>query len=353
MKKTLLLIAGTFVLTSVQAQVPVSRSQSFIVKATATWCGPCGDWGWTTHENILADNMVGATPKAFVLTAYGDGGSNYYNKVADTLAKFNGGSWPNWSFNNKQWTVTDAVTGGIYNTITRSNLKKSADSFALIAPIASTGFSYTISGVNVDFKTKTRFWKAGSGTYNLAVYVIEDSVYGMQNGQTGSVYHHYVIRGSLSGNTFGDQIATGNQTIDQVFTKNYSYALDPTWNKSRLKFLTVIYKKNGTEWRVENANSVKSAATGIGEVPAAVDQMIVFPTPASDRLHISGALNVASDARISMVNTIGQTVYEKNVSYNGGQLKEDINLNSISNGVYNLVILSEGAQSMQKVVVAK
>lgn len=354
MKKTLLLLGACSVMTVAQAQIPANQSMGFVTKATATWCGPCGDWGWTTQEDIISDNASGSNPHGIVFAAYGDPGSKLYNKVADTLVKFNQ-SWPNWAFNNVQRTVFSS-TGGIYSSTTRTNLKKAVDSFYAIAPTASTGLYYNISGSTMTIKTRTKFWKAGSGTYAVAVYLIEDSVFEYQNSNTpGNVYHHQVLRGSVTGSTFGDQIANGSVAMNNTYDKNYTFNItDATWNKARLRAITVLWKKSGSTWVVENANSMKTAnSPGVGVGTVAVDQLVAYPNPATDRLHISGALTVTSDARISLLNAIGQTVYSKTVGYNGGQLAEDISLDGLSNGVYNLMIQAEGAQSTQKIVIAK
>ncbi len=350
MKKALLILCGFAMTGAAHAQTPVNRSMAIVQKATATWCGPCGQWGWTLQEDITADNMSAATPNGFVFACYGSNTSNYYNKVADTLTSW-GQSWPNWAVNNVNRTAF-SLTGGIYTTTTRTDIKKAVDSFAAIAPTASTGFRYTISGNTLTFNTVTKFWKAATGAYALAVYIIEDSVYGIQNGQTGSVYHHSVLRGRISGATYGDQIATGTTAVNSSFTRNYTYSIDPTWNKAHLKFVTVLWKLNGATWQVENANSLKSAATAVGNIEA-VDQLIVYPNPATSRLQLSGALNTASGVRLSLTNAVGQTVYQKDVAHNGGQLMEDIDLSGLSNGVYLLTLGGAGVQSARKVVVAR
>ena len=355
MKPALLLFLVLFVFAGAHAQVAVNRTMAMVEKATATWCGPCGTWGWTLQEDIAADNMVGANPNAFVLEAHGSLGS-FHTGTADSLIRgWVGSSIPKWAVNNVNRTVADA--NGIYPILTRTAIKKAVDSLVAISPVASTGFYYTITGNTINFRTQTRFWKAASGTYNLGVYIIEDSAFGEQVGQATDVYHRNVLRGRISSDSYGDQIATGTIGANQTYSKNFTFTITRTdWNKSRLIFLAVLWKKNGSNWdswEVVNANSVKSIFNGVDKIPLAVDQLIVYPNPATDRLHLSGALTVAADAGISIINAIGQTVFQKTVPYHGGQLSEDIKLDKLSNGVYTLLIRAEDAQSVQKIIIAK
>lgn len=333
------------------AQTPVNKSMAIVQKCTATWCGPCGSWGWTLQEDITTDNMSGSNPNGFVFALYGSSSSNYYNAAAGQLTTW-AQSFPNWAVNNINRTAFSS-TGGIYPTTTQTTIKSAVDSFAAIAPNASTGFTVDITGNNITINTKTKFWKSVSGTYNVGVYIIEDSVYGTQNGQTGSVYHHNVLRGNMGSTVFGDQIATGSISANQTFDKTFTYTItDNTWNKSRLKFLTVIWKKNGTSWDFENANNFKSYPTGIATVEA-VDQLTVYPNPATNDLHIMGALTKQAATQINLINAIGQVVYTKDLPFINEQLNEHINIDNLSNGLYLLLIKSDNALTSEKVIIRK
>ena len=353
MRKALLLIFGCIVMNDAYAQVPVKRAMGLVQKAIYTTCAPCGGWGWILHEEIMADNMTGATPNGFVLSVYGIPIHNYYNSVADTLGKW-AVSWPNWAMNNVNRTVI--VSGGNIDTFsTRRNIKKAVDSFAAIPPVASTGFTCSVSGSTLIVNTKTTFWAAATGTYNLAMYIVEDSVYGSQAGQAGYVYHRNVLRGQVSGTEYGEQIASGTIGANSGYTKNYIYAItDTSWKKSRLKVIAVLWKKAGSVWELINMNSLKSAPTGVGSVPVAVDQLIVYPNPANNRLRLSGVLIVASDAHIDIANAIGQTVFKKTIPYQSNQINEEINLDNIASGIYTLRISVNGAeQCMEKLIIAR
>jgi hypothetical protein len=344
MMKKVLFFPAFLIAVGAIAQTPVKKSIPIVQKATATWCGPCGQWGWDLMDDIRDDNKA----KAFVFSLYGDNGSNYYNQAAGDLTSW-GQSWPNWGVNNINRTAFQG--SGINPTGTQTTIKSAVDSFYGTVPVASTGFTYTIAGNKITVKTKSKFWKATSGEYYVAAYIVEDSVYGMQNGKPSDVYHHDVLRGSMTaGSTYGVPLASGTINLNQEASKDFTFNIvDPSWVKNRIKIVTMIWKKNGSTYDFVNANHIKSSTTSVANIEA-VEDLDVYPNPASQVINISGSLTKAS-AQISLVNAVGQVVYSKDV--NNGQLAERIQIDNLSNGVYLLNITSEGALSSRKIVVAK
>jgi hypothetical protein len=345
--KRILLLPAVLVTFTALAQTPLNVSTPIVQKATATWCGPCGQWGWTLMDEIRQDNKA----KAFVFSLYGDNASNYYNPAAGDLTSW-GQSWPNWGVNNINRTAFSA-SGGIYSTTTRTTIKAAVDSFAATTPVASTGFTYTISGSTLTVTTNTKFWKApGSSEYFLEAYVVEDSVYGTQNGQTGSVYHHDVLRkGMTAASSYGVSLGSGI-AINTVKPKTFTTTLDATWNKNRIKVLTIIWKKNGSNYDFVNANGKKSVGTSVASIEA-VEELDVYPNPASATINVSGTLNVTGAVQIRMVNAVGQVVYSKELTTQSNNLSEAINVQNLSAGVYMLEIASNEARSSRRVVVSK
>jgi len=98
----------------------------------------------------------------------------------------------------------------------------------------------------------TEFLTGLSGTYNIAVYILEDSIVSPQknnNSTIGSVptindyVHRNVLRGDLNG-TFGDTIAIGNISSGSINVKNYSKVLNASWAEKNCFVLAYIYEAN-------------------------------------------------------------------------------------------------------------
>lgn len=300
-----LLLAGGLCLEA-QAQVPVSKSVPIINKTTATWCGPCGQWGWELFDEIITDNK----PKAILMGTYGDEASDLFNQTAgDFYDDFcSGAGWPAFAVNGANRTAYSS-SGGIYTSTTRNNCKMVSDSFAATTPLASTGYTYKITGNTLTVNTKTKFWQATSGNYFVGVYVIEDGVMNTQAGQSGTVAHHYVLRGSISaGASFGVSIVNGSVTSGQTYDKSFTYTLPANWNKSKLQVVTMIWKKSsGPGYDFINANNK-------ADVPASVASLddnrniALYPNPASREMNLQVNLEERADITYSVTSATGQVV---------------------------------------------
>jgi len=97
------------------------------------------------------------------------------------------------------------------------------------------------------------FLEPMQGTYNLAAYVIEDSIIGDQKwyGQNLPQDHayNYVFMHTLRGNispVWGEEIVT-DPAVGSVFRKSWSLPIKPEWNVEHLKIVAVLYNKETYE----------------------------------------------------------------------------------------------------------
>ncbi len=72
-------------------------------------------------------------------------------------------------------------------------------------------------------------------------------------------------------------------------------------------------------------------------------ELHVFPNPTSGLFNIEAANLEAGDVRIELVNNLGEVVYTINEAFGGGTFKTSVNMGTLANGVYN-VVLSTGDQ---------
>ncbi len=102
---------------------------------------------------------------------------------------------------------------------------------------------------------QTEFLDELTGTYMLAVYIIEDSIVSSQKNNDpdiGSVpviidyVHRNVLRASIN-STFGDTIANGNINKGYYKEKTYSKTLNSNWNENQCYVLAYIYDHSSYE----------------------------------------------------------------------------------------------------------
>lgn len=201
---------------------PSAKQNGFAINYTATWCGPCGDWGAPKINNYASDGPNGA-----VITAHAS---------SDPM-------------NNPLYGSFSAVreTGGGIPAFWVGDTKTSNDG-AMAALVASgdaaagVDYTYEVSGTTMTIKTKTKFFAPTGGKYFLSVLVLEDGIDGSssagqykQNGTTSSYpednyKHNFVLRkSSISGQAYGEEIATAPAKDSEV-EKEYTITLDGSWS---------------------------------------------------------------------------------------------------------------------------
>ena len=220
-------------------------------KLTATWCGPCGQWGWTLNESI--SDIIG--PNAVLMGTYASSTSLMYNTTAAAFkTAFSPASgWPDFCANGKQ--KTQVTTSGISAAQTKDSVVAEINRHVASEVRANSGFTTKIEGDTLFITSRAKFFKdmpAGSIFY-LGAYVIEDGVLNTQNGQTGTVAHHHVLRGSAHASTWGEQI-TSVTTNGSTFDYTFKMFIPTTWVRANLEVSTVIWEKIGSNYKFVNAN---------------------------------------------------------------------------------------------------
>lgn len=92
-------------------------------------------------------------------------------------------------------------------------------------------------------------------------------------------------------------------------------------------------------------------ASGVKEQKGIVTSAEIYPNPVSDKGYLSINAASAKEAKISIINTLGATVSEKQVMLSEGKNKVDLNTELLSTGIYFAVIKSNGSAVTKKFIV--
>jgi hypothetical protein len=112
--------------------------------------------------------------------------------------------------------------------------------------------SKEISGNTVTLYVKAKFFSTLSGTYNLAVYAVENHVTATQAGTTND-QHYRVLRGEVTADDeFGVQMFSGSSP--EEYTNTFTYTPEAGVEISNLQFVAVIYIMENSK-PVESPNS--------------------------------------------------------------------------------------------------
>jgi hypothetical protein len=358
MKKILLLCAFAGFVKSANAQVPKKVSTSLVHKITATWCGPCGSWGWTLSNDLIA----ATSSKALYMNLYASSGTTWNNSKFYTLTSYDLAQaftligYPDFGNNGISHTAPNYDGSSINTTKVKSDIIAAVDAFALTTPVASSANSIKITGSSLTVDARVKFWSAASGDYYLAAYLIEDGAMNSQNGQTtttGSTSHHDVMRGSLSTSAWGELVATGSIAANATFTKPFSFTIsDATWDKTKLKVYTVLWKKVGAKYQYVNASETE-VATSIDAI-AGVNSVKLSPNPSmGQNTNVSIQSTENKDLNISVVNVLGQTVYNTTHNVVVGMNNLTIPSSNFADGMYQVMISAENGTIVEKLSIVK
>lgn len=107
----------------------------------------------------------------------------------------------------------------------------------------------------------------------------------------------------------------------------------------------------GNNMFVDNVNL--SASVGVYEVDKNVTSIDLYPNPAINETTIKIAMNEQSSAVVTILNTMGQVVYQSTNTLNIGVNSVNIDTKNLASGVYNVIITTQNGGVTKKLSIAK
>lgn len=215
------------------------RKHVSVIEFTGQWCAQCPS-GATTINYFATQEYPGLVHiLAFHNANGGDQDEFELPQEAELYKMFNPGGYPGYAIDMKS---SGTVTGGNFSTDLSAAIK------------AKTYCGVALSGKVEGEKASVvaRVVSDVASEYRIAAYVIEDKIVAKQNvnGTYKDDYvHRHVVRKMLSASVLGD--ALGRLTPGNEASKEYSFALDPSWKKENLSVCVMVL---GTDGYVANTN---------------------------------------------------------------------------------------------------
>lgn len=342
-KNCLLLVIGLLLqMTSFGQEVP-QEQKVVITKIAATWCPPCGGTAWDNFD-IINDTYAG---KAVILTAHPSRSSQLHSPEAiDFSANLpQAFGQPLFYLNRSKYTTNNIIP----------NTETAISEAVTASPMANTGILATIKDNTLTVDAKIKFFQEGDGEYYLSLLIIEDGVIEQQANRGSTASHKRVLRSSLMGGTFGQEIANGVIAVDTEFNFSDSKELAADWNTENLEVAAIIWQKIDGVYEFVNAHVENvSFSTGLNILETTGIQLSVMPTILKETATISIAAPITfNKVNIAVFNTAGQQVQ----TVFSGPLNNGLHTFSIdrselvTSGVYFLQMESKGSVISQKLVV--
>lgn len=270
---------------------------------------------------------------------------------------------------------------------------------AMVVPagVNVSGVTYNQATRQINADVSATFVGDVKGDYRLNLYIKENNIYGpimditdngwnqysnLFNIQSSPFYqvgyyldastnllgpnqysHQFVINEFLDGPYGAAGIIPANgSTGGQSYTKSYSYTL-PTalhgeyrYNPDNI-YLVGIVSEYGTA-AVLNAFEVKLTSNpelpvGMNELSKQESNMTLYPNPSADRCFVSYTSSRSQEVRTEIYNMLGELVYEHADAVSEGNMVQQIDCSSLSEGNYHVVLKFKDHSVSKKLTVIK
>jgi hypothetical protein len=334
-KLSILLILIGFAVAS-YAQVVPFRKQGFYTKKTATWCGPCGSWGWDLDKEI-AERTTGRP--FFAMKLHTSTSSLLYTQGSTDFDAFmapNSGV-PNFYANQRNVTAYSSQ-GGIFTSTTRTNVNRAMDSTGLVfADIASVFTTSVLPATReITVYSKTAIFDDIDGDYYLGLYAIEDNIVEFQNQQGNDAVHKNVFREAITPNVEGVLISSGPNSRGE-WNDTTTWTVPAAYDIANIKILAILWKQDSSGFVFENSWSDNSYITTVTSVDDEIDQLAgASAYMKDDILRYRLLLNefTAEQVEVDLLNINGQTVKNIFSGVANAGIDTDLNTSDLAKGVY-------------------
>jgi hypothetical protein len=163
-----------------------------------------------------------------------------------------------------------------------------------------------------------------------------------------------ILASTATGGIWGDTAFT-NPAVGDSIERSYTYTIPATINGSTCypkytKVIGMIQKYGATtaDRAIENCIEAKVRlmwktlpSTNVATLEPMQD-IQVYPNPASSRIVVKGMLQNPSDVTVAIYNVMGQQVFANEYKAGSSMFGEFIAVDNLSNGVYFVNVTNEG-----------
>ncbi|MEZ4957612.1 MAG: Omp28-related outer membrane protein [Saprospiraceae bacterium] len=334
-KRTFMLMVTCLFVLKVGAQQVEEIQRTLLTKISATWCPPCGTWGWTMFDGLVEDN----SDKAVLMAAHYSGLLKT-DEAYDIFTNFGAFSQPRFFVNSTDVNVTSSNI-----TAKRIEVMQMVADAYNSAPIANVGFDPAFANSTLSVNAKVKFFQATEGEFYLGIYLIEDGVVEFQQSIGNDAVHKKVLRTGFSDDTFGQPITNGTVNAGSEFDLAFSLQIGAVEGYD-YEVAGIIWKKVNDRYIPVNVWSTKeidSNATSTVDFPA-INSFSINPNLTANQAFVNIDLqNAIEQAYLELIGING----EKITTIASGSLAKGLNSFQIDksmvsvNGLY-FVRLTDG-----------
>lgn len=338
------------------------NKRTFVEEGTGTWCG------WCPRGAVYMDSLYNTYKSAFSLVAVHNG-DPMVHAAYDAFLGGKIGGYPSVLVDRREEKDPSELIE-VYNN------EKDYFGFAdiTLTDVAAVGFGYSVKATvkpAIDL----------SGDYRLALVITEDEVHGSESKFAQTNYYSYESNNiSLTGaghdwksekdpvpadkmtyNFVARDIVpsvdgaagslpstmTNGNTYDYTFTTT----INPGYRRNKMRAVVILIRNS--DGMVLNSNTI-DVPLGVKDVDAGIDDVTVYPNPASNQATLRLSLSAASKVNVQVTDALGRVVYTVAGS-NLAKGNHSINIptGEFAAGTYNVRLQTEKGSVTQLLSVLK
>lgn len=332
-------------------------------EATGTWCG------WCPRGAVYLEFMDDNYSEHFIGIAVHNGDpmvvDNYDTPIGGYIA-----GYPSMLVDRGPSIDPSAVESDFLSRI-------------VVAPKAglTIGSDYTEGATSFNVSVTADFLEDISGDYRLGLIVVEDHVTGIGSGYNQRNYYAGGGAGVMGGyEALSDPVPAADMVYDHVarailpafggmegsfpatvsegetHSVNFSVELDEEWVFDEIHLVGFLVAPDNTIDNAGSATIEESADNGLnlgvenisGQI---FDNVNIYPNPAADFATISIGNCNDQQLIVSVFDVNGALVVEKNYGILNGVYNIPLNLDQMSNGMYNVRVIKGDQVSVKRLIV--
>ncbi|MFM9986975.1 MAG: choice-of-anchor J domain-containing protein [Flavobacteriales bacterium] len=335
---------------SIDGFTPVPGKVVVAEEGTGTWCG------WCPRGTVFMDYLTNKYPETFVGIAVHNGDpmtvTDYDAAMANNIS-----GYPSGLVDRADYAGFGEVDPQSFEMAMMDRLSQDPGVQIETATSLADGGIYVVSNLS--------FTETLSGSYKIAVVLIEDAVSG--TGSTWNQTNYYSGGGngpmggfeSLGGTVPANSIeynhvariieggwggTTGSVPTNPAAGLEHSYTvfieLDSDWNLDNLHAVTLLIKSSGGE--IINAGVSESAATAVAENTSSAATFNVYPNPAQENAFIRVNNTTPTDVTVTIIDGTGKVVASQVYNNLNTESVVPVNTANYANGIYTVSVQMNG-----------
>lgn len=217
-----------------------------------------------------------------------------------------------------------------------------------------------------------------NGDFRMNLFVVEDSVVGTGgtfdqvnyfNNTSGHYYenagdpiigypHRHVVR-KVPSTTWGTtSIIPNSPVVNNIYSVSYLVYIPSDYDVSKLSFVAFVTdydEQNIYERKVLNANQsfLQDFVVNTIETPIVIEEFSLQPNPAMTFTNLVVNSREKKVLNLSVMNTLGQTVYSKEINIQIGENMIPIDTQLFSSGMYVVSILYDNTIVSKQLIIER